>query len=172
MDTSSGTPARPNPTTAQALAVSLLAGFPPAARERLLADAVPVTLPAGSTIYHDDDDPRCVLVVSGLVRVYVSAPDGRTVTIRYARSGEMLGVPAIAGGPMPVSVRMLAEAELLFLNARTLQALGETEPGIGWLLAREVATRLAETIEAFSDNAFGSLRQRVARHLLDLATTD
>ena len=47
---------------------------------------------------------------------------------------------------------------------------GQTEPPVGWLLAREVTQRLYDTIEAVADRAFGSLRQRVARHLLDLAT--
>ena len=38
------------------------------------------------------------------------------------------------------------------------------------MLAQEVARRLYDTIDAVADTGFGSLRQRVARHLLDLAT--
>jgi CRP/FNR family transcriptional regulator len=38
------------------------------------------------------------------------------------------------------------------------------------MLAAEVTQRLYDTIDAGADRAFGSLRQRVARHLLDLAT--
>jgi CRP/FNR family transcriptional regulator len=36
-------------------------------------------------------------------------------------------------------------------------------------MAQEVTRRLYETLEALAGNAFGSLRQRLARHLLDLA---
>jgi len=36
-------------------------------------------------------------------------------------------------------------------------------------LAEEVTRRLYEVLEAFSGNVFGSVRQRVARHLIDLA---
>jgi CRP/FNR family cyclic AMP-dependent transcriptional regulator len=55
------------------------------------------------------------------------------------------------------------------LSARRLAALAQTEPAVGWLLARHLARRLYDTIDAVADTAFGSLRQRVARHLLDLA---
>jgi CRP/FNR family transcriptional regulator len=153
-----------------AIAASLLAELPPALRERMLADALGVDLPGGSTIYHGEDDPRCILVVSGLIRVMLLAPDGRTVTVRYARAGEMLGVPTIVGGPAAVSAQLVTASRLLLLNVPTIRQLADTEPSVAWMMAREVTRRLYATLDATADNAFGSLRQRVARHLLDLAT--
>jgi CRP/FNR family transcriptional regulator len=157
--------------TTRAIAASMLAELPPPLRERVLSDALPVDVPAGSIFYRDEDDPRCLLVVAGLVRVVLSAPDGRTLTVRYARSSELLGVPTVVGGPAPVSAQMVTGGRLLMLSARTLERLGRTEPAVGWMLAREVARRLYATLDAVADTGFGSLRQRVARHLLDLATT-
>ena len=154
------------------IAANLLGELPAPLRARILADALPVELPAGGTIYRDEGDPRCLLIVAGLVRVVVSAPDGRTLTIRYARAGELLGVPTIIGGPVPVSAELVTDAKLLLVNARTLRHLGQTEPAVSWLLAREVTRRLYDTIDAVADRAFGSLRQRVARHLLDLAVEE
>ena len=148
---------------------SLLAGFPAAARRRVLAEAIPIGLPAGSMLYHSGDDPRCALVVTGLVRAFLSAPDGRAVTVRYIRSGELIGIPIIVGGPIPASIQLVTASELLLLNALTLRHLGQTEAGIGWLLAQELARRLHDTYGSVADHAFGSLRERVARHLLDLA---
>jgi CRP/FNR family transcriptional regulator len=160
-----------SPTT-RAVAASALAGLPPPLRRRVLDAALLIDVPAGSTIYRDADDPRCLLVVAGLVRVVVSAPDGRTVTVAYARAGELLGVATVVAGPAPVSAHvMITDAQLLLLSARTLAQLGQTEPTVGWMLARHMARRLYDTIDAVADTAFGSLRQRVARHLLDLATT-
>jgi len=154
---------------ARAIAASSLAGLPLPLRRRVLADAFLADVPAGSTIYRDEDDPRCLLVVAGLVRVVVSAPDGRTLTVAYARTGELLGASTVVAGPAPVSAQMVTDAQLLLLSARTLAALGQTEPTVGWMLARDVAQRLYDTIDAVADTSFGSLRQRVARHLLDLA---
>jgi hypothetical protein len=42
---------------------------------------------------------------------------------------------------------------------------------LAWGLAEEVTRRLYEVLEAFAGNVFGSVRQRVARHLLDLMPT-
>ena len=155
----------------EALAKSVLAAFPPALRETLTQDAVPVDLPAGTTLYYEEDEPRCGLVITGLIRVYMTSPDGRQITVRYARAGDLLGMAAIVGGPAPVSVQILTDAVLLMLNVRTLQMSGQTETQVGWLMAQEVTRRLYDTLEALAGNAFGSLRQRVARHLLDLAAS-
>ncbi len=155
----------------EALAKSVLAAFPPAVRETLTQDAVHVDLPAGTTLYYEEDEPRCGLVITGLIRDYMTAPDGRQITVRYARAGDLLGIAVIVGGPAPVSVQILTDAALLMLNVRTLQMSGQTEPKVGWLMAQEVTRRLYDTLEALAGNAFGSLRQRVARHLLDLAAS-
>lgn len=154
-----------------AIEASLLAAMSHESRQRVLDGAVRVDVPAGSVIYREEEEPRCVLIVSGLVRVFMTAPNGRQVTVRYATRGEILGVPTIVGGPAPVSVQILTAAEFLFLNARALRDLGQHEPGVGWLLAREITERLYDTLEGLAAATFGSLRQRVARHLLDLAST-
>jgi CRP/FNR family transcriptional regulator, cyclic AMP receptor protein len=153
----------------RAIVLSPLSMLPPRLRDRILADALPVGLPAGSVIYRDDDDPRCGLIVRGLVRVFMSDRDGRTVTVRYARAGELLGIPVVVGGPMPVSVEMLTDAELMMFNTSEIRHLGQSEPEVGWMLAREISLRLQATLEAVAVNAFGSLRSRISRNLLDLA---
>jgi len=154
-----------------AIAESLLAEFPPTLRQTLAQEAIRVTLPAGTTLYYEEDEPRCGLVINGLIRVYMTSPDGRQITVRYARPGELLGIAAIVGGPAPVSVQILTEANLLMLDVHRLQESGKMEPEVGWLLAQEVTRRLYDTLEALAGNTFGSLQQRVARHLLDLAAS-
>jgi len=161
-----------SPQTERIIDSSLLGSLPPPLRDRIVNEAVPLDIPAGSTIYRDEDAPRCALVISGLVRVMLSASDGRSVTVRYARAGELLGVPVIVAGPVPVSVHLVTPARLLMLNVQTMEHLGRTDPAVAWMFAQEIARRLYDTLDAVADTAFGSLRQRVARHLLDLAITD
>ncbi len=150
---------------------SLLASFPTLLRDTLLQDAIPVDLPAGTTLYYEAGEPRCGLVVAGLIRDYMTAPDGRQITVRYARPSDILGIPVIVGGPAPVNVQILTDAALLMFNVRMLQSSGQNEPVVGWLMAQEITRRLYDTLEALAGNVFGSLRQRVARHLLDLAAS-
>src|SRR5216683_6934213 len=43
-------------------------------------------------------------------------------------------------------------------------------PVVCWAIAEELNRRLYDTLEQTAINAFGSVRQRVAAHLLDLAS--
>ncbi len=152
------------------LAKSIFAALPPTLRDTLIHDAIPIDLPAGSTLYYEADQPRCGLVLAGLLRMYMTAPDGRQMTVRYARTGELVGIAAIVGGPAPVNAQTLTDTALLLLNVRTLQLRGQSEPMVGWLLAQEVTRRLYDVLEMLAGNAFGQV-ERVARHLLDLAAS-
>jgi CRP/FNR family transcriptional regulator len=160
------------PTLAkQTLAKSPLSELPPALIEQLLADAQHIAVPRYTTIYNVEDNPRCALIISGLIRVYMASPDGRQVTVRYVRSAELLGLAEVIGGPSPVSTQVLTDATLLLLNGKTLMRIGQSEPRAGWIMAREITHRLYDTLDALAANTFGSLRQRIARHLLDLAAS-
>jgi CRP/FNR family cyclic AMP-dependent transcriptional regulator len=155
----------------EAIADSILAQFPPKLLKTLEQEAIRVNFPAETTMYYEQDEPACGLVIRGLIRVYMTSPDGRQITVRYARGGELLGIAAIVGGPAPVSVQIVTDATLLMLNVRRLQTSAQTEPVVGWLMAQEVTRRLYDTLEALAGNTFGSLEQRLARHLLDLAAS-
>ncbi len=153
-----------------ALRRSFFRQFPARLLNELETDALRVDVPAGSELYHEHDEPRSSLVVTGLVRVYVLQPDGRDVSVRYARSGDVIGIAAIYGGPAPVNVRMLTDATLLMFNADKLARFAKTTPSVGWILAEEITRRFYDALEQLSGEEPGSARQRVARHLLETAT--
>jgi CRP/FNR family transcriptional regulator len=152
-----------------ALAQSFLATLPAETCERLLAGATLLDIPAGAVLYRDEDSPRFGVVVGGLVRVFLTSAEGRQITVRYARSGAIMGAPTAIGGPVDVSAQALTETAMLMLNVDGVRSLAKTDPALAWALAEEVTRRLYEVLEAFAGNVFGSVRQRVARHLLDLA---
>jgi CRP/FNR family transcriptional regulator, cyclic AMP receptor protein len=108
-------------------------------------------------------------VLSGLLRVYLASGDGRQTTVRYARASDVLGVPVAVGGPVGVNVQALTPSSVLMLNVATLQSLGQSDAAFAWAVAEEVTRRLYAVLETFAGDAFGSVRQRIARHLLDLA---
>jgi hypothetical protein len=80
------------------LGVSHLARLPYPPLHRLLTRARLVRVPAGSVTHREGDAAELLeLVVDGLVRVFVTAPDGRSLTVRYARRGALLGVVTNCG---------------------------------------------------------------------------
>ena len=154
---------------AQAVSRSFLADLPPQTRRNVLAGAIRLDVPAGSVLYRDADEPRVALVLDGLIRVYLTSEDARQLTVRYARTGDLLGVPTAIGGPVDVSTQALTDASLLVLNHVNLRTYAIADPQLGWALAEEVTRRLYDVLQAFSGSAFGTVRQRLARHLLDIA---
>ena len=52
---------------------------------------------------------------------------------------------------------------------RLFREVAQADARVAWAVAEEVTRRLDAVLAAFAGTAFGSVRQRVARHLLDLA---
>src|SRR5215475_5355747 len=154
-----------------ALAGSFLAGLPPELVGRLRDEGERADYPAGTTVYRAGSDPHAALVVRGLLRVYMTSAEGRQVTVRYARPGDVLGIAVLVGGPANVGVQAVEPSGLFRISPRTLTAAAHRDPRVAWAIAEELNRRLYETLEQTSVNAFGSVRQRVAAHLLDLAST-
>jgi CRP/FNR family transcriptional regulator, cyclic AMP receptor protein len=153
-----------------ALAQSFLSELPPELVGRLRAEGERADYPAGTTVYRAGDDPRAALVVQGLIRVFLSSPEGRQVTVRYARPGDVLGIAVLVGGPADTSVQTVEPSSVFRISARTLTAAARRDPRVSWAIAEELNRRLYDVLEQTAVNAFGSVRQRIAAHLLDLAS--
>ena len=124
-----------------ALARSFLAQLPADLVGRLRAEGERADYPAGTTVYRAGSDPQAALVVRGLV-----------------------------GGPANTSVQTLDPSSAFRISARTLTAAARRDPRVSWAIAEELNRRLYAVLEQTAVNAFGSVRQRVAAHLLDLAS--
>src|SRR5215467_9599967 len=153
-----------------ALAHSFLARLPAEVCDGLRAEGERTDYPAGTTVYRAGSDPRAALVVNGLLRVFLTSAEGRQVTVRYARPGDVLGVAVLVGGPASTSVQAVEPSSVFRISARTLTAAARRDPRVSWAIAEELSRRLFEVLEQTAVNAFGSVRQRVAAHLLDLAS--
>jgi CRP/FNR family cyclic AMP-dependent transcriptional regulator len=157
------------PDVRSAVAQSFLHGLPGGLLDKLLASGTCADIPSGTTIYRPGDAPRAFLVVNGLLRVYMSSPEGRYVTVRYTRAGDVLGIPVLVGGPVYVGVSTLADSRLFRIDAPLLITAARRDAAVAWALAEEVNRRLYENLRQTAVNSFGTVRQRVAVHLLDLA---
>jgi CRP/FNR family transcriptional regulator, cyclic AMP receptor protein len=153
-----------------AFARSFLAQLPPELAGTLRDEGERVDYPAGTTVYRAGSEPQAALVVRGLIRVYLTSPGGRQVTVRYARAGDVLGIAVLVGGPASTSVQTLEATAAFRISARTLLRAARVDPRVSWVIAEELNRRLYGVLEQTAVNAFGSVRQRVATHLLDLAS--
>jgi CRP/FNR family transcriptional regulator len=138
---------------------------------RLVVNGRTSDIPAGRTIYAEADTERLGVIVAGLLRVYMHTADGRQVTVRYVRPGSLLGVPALVGGPAPVFVQALTDSTIYLLDVEHVKHLARHDAAVAWTLAEESVHRLYDVLEELAGNTFATVRPRVVRHLLALASS-
>lgn len=155
-----------------AIEASALRSLPSDVLAGLVADSSRIRVPAGSTIHRQGDTSAHVeVVVSGLLRVYVQASDGRTMTVRYCRPGALIGVVSLFASPfsLPATIEALTEADLLVLRAALVRRAAERDVRVARALLDELSERALSFMGEIPGGAFTTVRQRVARHLLDLS---
>ncbi len=79
-------------------------------------------------------------------------------------------VGSIAEGRVRVSVQAVIPCTILELKEVTVRELIAEDGRVGLALIAEITRRLQDIYATLASNTFGSMRERVARHLLDLAT--
>lgn len=160
---------------AAALAASNLSRLRGTALQRLLAGACLVRVSAGSVTHREGETAEYLeLVVDGLVRVFVTAPDGRSMTVRYARRGALVGVVSIYadGFRMPAGTQAVIDATVLRFSPDVVRRAASEDAHVADALLHELADRVLSLVHEITDSAFTSVRHRVARHLLDLASQE
>lgn len=131
---------------------------------RLAGEAHESRLLAGHLLY----DPEVTVVAAGLVRAFIGDGTGRQATLAYLRGGNTLGLAHLAGRRYPVAFQAIEVSRLVVVgNERALQ-LHTEHPALSWATARELSTYLNDLESEVASYAFGSLRQRLASHLLAL----
>jgi len=156
-----------------AIAASSLKELPPEIVTKLLSGATRLAVPAGSTVHREGEvQPHVEMVLRGLVRAHISAADGRTLTIRYCRPGAMLGVATIyaPGFVRPFAIQALADSELLALRPDVIRSWADRDLRVTNALLQETSQRVLGFVAEIADSVFASVRERIGRHLLDMAS--
>ncbi|HSJ21836.1 MAG TPA: Crp/Fnr family transcriptional regulator [Nocardioidaceae bacterium] len=152
-----------------AAAAGPLARLPAEALTRLLDGLTVVRVAAGGVFYRPGERVGLHLVADGLVRVSLASEEGRQVTVRYARTGDVLGVPVTVAGSAPVSAQAVTDATVVATRPGVLPQLGRRDPRVAMWMAEELAVRVDGLLHELAMNTFWPVRRRLARHLLDLA---
>jgi CRP/FNR family transcriptional regulator len=156
----------------QAIDAGFLGQLPAKSLDLLLSRSTTEVVPAGTVCFRATDRPsRGGVVLEGVFRVYVVAADGRRLTVRYARTGALAGLTtALTVHAAPVNVQAITDGRIQELPLDAIRELAPTDPALAWALAQEVSLRLLDAIESLASASFGTMRGRLARHLLDLAS--
>ena len=159
------------PDTEAALQRSFLGRLPRDLVDRLIGNQLRMDVPADTTVYREGEVSRAFLIISGLFRIFLDSGDGRQVTIRYGRPGDVLGTALVVGGPLEVRAQTLERSSVLGLDVGRLEEAAGRDVALASALSQELSRRLDETLQQIAIIAFGSVKQRVASQLLELATS-
>jgi CRP-like cAMP-binding protein len=149
----------------------VFSGLDPDELRRLAGIAREMTLPPGGTLFSQgEESDGLYIVMTGIVRIYLTADDGREATISLLEDGEMIGEIALIDGlPRSAGAAALTETRLVFIPHRSFCDLLDSSTK----LARQVLLMLCERLRAANgqvDQAiFHDLRYRLVVLLRQIA---
>jgi CRP-like cAMP-binding protein len=148
---------------------SVLARMSPAARDQITSRGTRVRLPSKTYFLRHREAPRVGLVVQGLLRTVRTSNDGRDLTMHWGRPGEVMGLTTVVQGPAPASVQAVTDSVLLELSGPLIHDLAMADPTVGWAIAELATSLLHRCVDEIMLYAFGDLRARIERRLLEFA---
>ena len=110
-----------------------------------------------------------VLVVSGALRYYLPAANGRQVTIGYLGPGHVLGTVQNESTP-GLRIQVIAPTILWHLQADRINALIQRRPEFTLALLDEATHGLRHSFRVLAASAFTTVRARVARDIVERAS--
>jgi PAS domain S-box-containing protein len=155
---------------AQILADTRWTDLPDPVLARVLARSQVRRVQARGAIFGlGDHEARAAILLAGTARSFLAAADGRQLTVRYTRRGALLARRSyLLGGHSPVAIHAVTDVELLELDADAFLRQVETDPSVARVVLAELSRRLEDVYATVADSAFGTVREKVARHLLAL----
>ena len=142
--------------------------------DQVLGFAVTERYAAGALIFRKGEPGRSLmLIVSGQVKISVSAPDGKEAVLAVLGVGEILGEMAILENkPRSADATALTPCEVLLLQRRDFIPYLERNPSMAIRLLTMVCDRLRRTSTLLEDRALRHLPERLAKTLIDLGSAN
>jgi len=150
-----------------------LATLESATQRRLADEARPVTLPAGTTVFHDGDAcSNYLLVLDGTVRVQKISSSGREITLYRVGDGQtciLTTTCLLSGERYPAEGITETEVRAIVLGNGLFQALLAESLGFRQFVFAVYARRVTDLIVLVEEVAFGRMDLRLASRLRDSA---
>ncbi|MFB3776720.1 MAG: Crp/Fnr family transcriptional regulator [Bryobacteraceae bacterium] len=110
------------------------------------------------------------LLGQGTVKIFKTSPSGREIMLAVETAPSSVAeVPLFDGGPFPATVSALDEVVAYLVSTRDFRQVCHQHPEVALKLLAVVGGRLRQLVGVVEAVSFGSVRQRLARTLLDLA---
>lgn len=129
------------------------------------------SMPKGNVIFYEDDPgTSCYIIVSGKVKIVVTADDGREHILGVLQENDFFGeMSLIDGQSRSASAVVVEDAQMLMIQRDEFLKLLRSNPDIALKLLVTLSHRLRIADRNMESLAFLSAPGRVARLMLELA---
>jgi CRP/FNR family transcriptional regulator len=146
----------------------------PEERQEIGALAVEKTFEAGQTLFHEGEICEGLYVLgSGTVKISKTSPSGREIMLMLdSAPASVAEVPLFDGGGYPATVTALSEIVAYLVRKEDFRRFCGLHPEVPLKVLAVAGLRLRQLVGLIEAVTFGSVRQRLARILLETAVGD
>ncbi len=146
-------------------------GLDEAQLEALATRSIVETIPRRRTLFLAGDEADGLrIVLSGLLRVWISDSEGREITLTLVEPGDPLGELALLdGAPRSANVTAMDATRTLLIRRAPFVQLLESDPDLQRHMIQLLCERLRAATDHLGDIALLTLRRRLLRKLYELA---
>lgn len=137
--------------------------------ERFVQGGHSARYPAGTMLSPAPDGVGPALVLSGRLRFFLLAPDGRQMTVHYALPGDIVGTVIRDQSEVTARLEVIQPTTLLHLDEAHVLCMADSEVALTRAMLSESMDRLRTAYRMLAMRAFTNVRSRVARDLVELA---
>ena len=144
--------------------------FSPAALKDLGSISAPSSYPANYALFSEKEEVRGIyIVLEGEVKLSINSNDGRRLSLRIVRKGEILGLTsALSGQPYEVTAETLYPAKLYPIGRREFLGFVMRHPEVYQVFSEELTREFTMACEQLRTVGLSSSApEKLARLLLD-----
>ena len=142
----------------------------PEAFEEFLAIRHTLTYPAGTILFLEKEQARGLLLLcSGQIKLSFSSSAGKTLVLRIAKPGDVLGLSAVmSGNAHEVTAEVLLPAQVTFIHKEEFLRFIRTYPEVYGAVVGQISAQYKSACEQLRTVGLStSANEKLARLLLD-----
>ena len=149
--------------------IPLFSSLTPGEMEALSQRAVEKRFASGEVLFHEGEPSSGIyLLGQGSVKIYKTSGSGREIMLAVESAPSSVAeVPMFDGGPYPASARALEDVVAYHISKQDFQQVCRQNPELPLKVLAVVGQRLRHLVRVVESVTFGSVRQRLARALLE-----
>ncbi|MEK7406019.1 MAG: Crp/Fnr family transcriptional regulator [Acidobacteriota bacterium] len=147
----------------------LFRSLTPAEREALAVRAIEKRFAPGERLFAEGEESSGIFVLGqGSVKIFKTSGSGREVMLAIETAPSSVAeVPMFDGGPYPATVSAIDEVVAYLIRKQDFRDVCRHNPELALKVLAVTGRRLRQLVALLESVTFGSVRQRLARALLE-----